>query len=326
MHIQEETLDDLLYTVFAKLLESAARVPGSRGDIIGEITGVLLEVTNPLARLSRTEKKTHVFSSLGELLWYLSGSNDLAFISYYLPKYIEESDDGKTVYGAYGPRLLSLNGKHDQIKNVVRLLRDRRASKRAVMQIFDGADIAATHTEVPCTCTLQFLVRDDRLHTLTSMRSNDAFLGLPHDVFAFTMLQELVARSIGVQVGSYKHVAGSLHLYERHKDEVKQYLDEGVQARIGVAMPAMPDVDPWPSICTLLDAETRIRTGGAISESTLKIDPYWRDLVLLLQAFRHYKDKDEAKIAQVMHQLTSPIFKTYLEQKRKSAARKKPPS
>lgn len=215
-----------------------------------------------------------------------------------------------------------MDGKYDQISNVIRLLKEKPSSKRAVVQIFDAADIAAPHAEVPCTCTLQFMIRDARLHALTYMRSNDAFLGLPHDVFAFTMLQELLARSIGVEVGGYKHVAGSLHLYEEHEGAAQQYLREGIQARIGVAMPAMPSGDPWPSIQVLLETEARIRTGEAIDETTWTVEPYWRDLVLLLQAFRHYKDKDEAKIAEVTQRLTSSVFKTYLEQKRKSARKK----
>ena len=61
---------------------------------------------------------------------------------------------------------------------------------------------------------MQFIVRCEELHLFVCMRSNDAFMGLPHDVFAFTMLQELVARLIGCELGHYHHFVSSLHLYK----------------------------------------------------------------------------------------------------------------
>ena len=59
------------------------------------------------------------------------------------------------------------------------------------------------------------------------MRLNDALVGLPHDVFCFTMLQEIVARSLSVELGGYKHAVGSLHLYKTHVDAAHQFLEEG---------------------------------------------------------------------------------------------------
>src|SRR5262249_9262527 len=122
MYISERTLDDLLHRVISKLLKTQDRIHASHGAGT-EITGVLLQLSNPRARFSRTERKQHVFSSLGELLWYLSGRNDLEFITYYIPRYAEESDDGYTVHGGYGPRLLKMGGMHNQIENVISLLK-----------------------------------------------------------------------------------------------------------------------------------------------------------------------------------------------------------
>src|SRR5437868_15019071 len=78
-------------------------------------------------------------------------------------------------------------------------------TRQAVIQIFDRIDLREKHNDIPCTCTLQLAIRDERLHLLANMRSNDWFSGLPHDVFAFTMLQEMLARALGIEVGTYKH-------------------------------------------------------------------------------------------------------------------------
>ena len=73
---------------------------------------------------------------------------------------------------------------------------------------------------------MQFLVRRGSLHMVVHMRSNDAFLGLSHDIFAFTFIQELVARSLGLKLGTYKHMVGSLHIYDVD-NKVRKFLKEG---------------------------------------------------------------------------------------------------
>ena len=75
----------------------------------------------------------------------------------------------------------------------------------------------------------------------TNMRSNDAFIGLPHDIFAFTMIQEIVARALKLEPGTYSHAVGSLHLYKTNRDAARKYLKEGWQST--VVMPRCPKVN-----------------------------------------------------------------------------------
>jgi len=285
MRFAVETLDDALLQLYRELLSRASNVAATRGDNT-EILGVLIEIEKPRARLSRSETRGRMFSSLGELLWYLTRDNRLDFVEPYIPRYREESEDGVTVYGGYGPRLFRQRG-HDQVRNVISLLRQRPTTRRAVIQVFDAEDIAADHKEIPCTASLQFLVRQERLHLIVTMRSNDAYIGLPHDVFCFTMLQEIVARTINCEIGSYRHFVGSMHLYDRNRDHAASLVEEGFQSRI--EMPPMPVGDPWSSINTLLTTEPRIRAGEKFDANDLGLDPYWSDQVRLLQIF-HSED------------------------------------
>ena len=157
----------------------------------------------------------------------MSGDTRLNFIDYYVPnKFQKESDEQIRVRGGYGDRLFSFNGI-DQVGNVIRQLKDKPSSRRAVIQLFDATDLDGNYKSVPCTCTLQFLARDGRLNLFVSMRSNDAYVGLPHDFFAFTMLQEVISRSTGHELGEYKHCACSLHLYGYLKEQAQQYLKIG---------------------------------------------------------------------------------------------------
>jgi len=312
MYVTAPTLDDLLRRVFERLLKSSNHIKPTKGPAT-ELMGVLLKIANPRARLSRTETKGTLFSCLGELLWYLARTNDVRFISYYIPDYKKYSDDGKAVYGAYGPRLFKKGG-HNQVAKVVRILRKKPHSRQAVIQLFDAVDIDSDHKHVPCTCTLQFMVRRSRLYMLTNMRSNDAFLGLPHDVFAFTMLQEIIARMLSIELGTYKHVVGSLHLYEKDRERAQRYLDEGWQST--VPMPAMPLGSVWHSILTLLDAEARIRSGRRLNIRKLNLSRYWADFVYLLQIFRYSKNGRTDKIAHLTRRISTNIYNTYIEKRR----------
>jgi thymidylate synthase len=315
MYISADTIDDVLRVVISRLLKIKTGIRTSRGET-REIFGVLLQLVNPRARLSRTERKGTIFSCLGELLWYLAKSDELAFINYYAPEYRKDSDDEQTIHGAYGPRLFG-KGEKDQFANVLRLLTAKPNSRRAVIQLFEPADIAEHHTAVPCTCTLQFVIRHGRLDMLTSMRSNDAFLGLPHDVFTFTMLQEIMARELKLELGTYKHIVGSIHLYETDVKAARTYLREKWQQ--DVPMPPMPSGTPWYSIRKLLHAEKEIRGGRAVDVAKLELDPYWEDLVRLLEVYRHFKSNERYKIAAIKNIMSCHGYDPYIEKKIQTA-------
>ena len=306
--------------VFRKLLSSKTRVKSSRGESV-EIDGILLELTNPRSRLSRTENRGTIFSCLGEWLWYVSGSDKLDFIEYYISHYRNESEDGLTLYGAYGPRIFG-KGTKAQIENVLSLLGKKKTSRRAVVQIFDSKDLVGEHKEIPCTCIWQFLVRDNQLHMYTYMRSNDAYYGLPHDIFAFTMIQELVANSLGVGLGSYKHSVGSLHLYMDFIEKANEYLDEGWQDLI--SMPEMPAASPWNDLKKVLDAEQKLRCKKDIDIDSYQLDSYWLDLIYLLDIYKNIKEKKLKEVARRKNRLSSNVYETYIRRKTSASTRSVP--
>lgn len=311
MYITCDTLDDLLHNVLDALLRDTAFIEASRGRFT-ELYGPCLHLKNPRARFSRSEGKGKVFSALGELLWYLSKDTRLDFIDYYVPnQFQKESDDQVRVRSGYGDRLFSFNGI-DQVGNVIRQLRDKPSSRRAVIQLFDASDLEGKFASVPCTCTLQFLARDERLNLFVSMRSNDAYVGLPHDIFAFTMLQEMIARSTGHELGEYKHCAGSLHLYEDDRESAKEYLKEGWQSTT-IVMPSMPNSDPWDSIEALQSLEEGIRSGKEVDIQAASLDPYWEDLAWLLKAYRASKDKNKQELVAIKNEIHSDVYKMFIQ-------------
>ena len=340
MHLRAATLDDLLKSVFVALLKSKSRVVATKGSNV-ELTGVVLELSEPRARLSRTDVKGHAFSCLGELFWYLSGSDSSAHMEYYLPIYKKFAEPDGTIHGAYGPRIFG--GRRSQYEVVRRLLSRKSSSRQAIIQIFDKKDIRRKYTDIPCTCSLQIIIRDDVLSMIVHMRSNDAYLGLPHDVFCFTMIQELLARDLNCKIGTYKHMVGSLHLYDRDLQKVSDFLSEGVQPTR--AMPPMPKGGQWPTIVKIIEVEKKLRLDGASAvpmalEIARNTPGYWADIIRLLAIYRVAKivnDRELDKtvsgsvavealrqIVFIRKEMVSKYYETYIRKRAKALQRLEP--
>jgi thymidylate synthase len=289
-HFEASTVDDLMHAAVDALRSEGCHINPTKGGC-KEIAAATFELTNPRARVSRSASRGRLFSALGELCWYLSGSNRTEDIAYYV-KYYEKLDENGVIFGAYGPRLVSFDGVN-QIEYVIQALRRNPASRRTVIQLFDHQDVIERHEDVPCTCTLQYLLRDGRLPAITYMRSNDAFLGLPHDLFCFTMLQELISCSVGAELGSYHHVVGSLHMYDANAEDLDAFVAEGWQATTR-AMPAMPPGDPWAGVARLLKIERQLRKGTPPADVEFGPEPYWADLGRLLGIYAVRRGPREA--------------------------------
>ena len=155
---------------------------------------------------------------------------------------------------------------------------------------------------------------------LVHMRSNDSYKGLPGDVFAFTMIQELVARSLDVEVGRYKHFVGSLHLYETDAIRAKHFIAEGWQSK--ASMPIMPLGDQRENLGELLRLEREIRNGldPAIPAS---LPHYWKELAILLKVYRADKDKSTAAhVRSLRKQISSSVYSPYIDKRQKKAEKR----
>lgn len=325
MIVAATTFDDALGKILRRLLKKGQRIRSNKGPA-REFTGVLIKLSDPRARFSRTEGRGTLFSSLGETLWYLSGSDRLEIIEYYIPKYrtfINASRRAVRAPGAYGPRLFG-GGPKSQMADLLAMLRKKQGksdTRQAVAQIFDRADLKPDNGDVPCTTTLQFLPRNGQLHMAVTMRSNDAYIGFSGDVYAFTFIQELVARSLGLELGSYSHFVGSLHLYDENESSARKYLNEGFQTP--EPMPVMPIGDPWSSVAWLLRTEEaiRLRLPEPLEDS---IDTYWQDLARLLRIKVMHDEKNLRQIVVLKNAMGSKTYDAFIRNKHAAVVRKAP--
>lgn len=146
-----------------------------------------------------------------EALWILEGSDRLADLAPYNPNMARFSDDGVTLAGAYGPRIVP------QIPYVVRKIVDDPATRQATLTIWTPNP--ASSKDVPCTVAMDFKLRAGRLDAHVFMRSSDVWLGLPYDAFsfscvAFAVVGLLRGNGVDAEPGTLYVTAASSHLYE----------------------------------------------------------------------------------------------------------------
>lgn len=323
MNFTDNSLDDLLRKVLTRLLKVRSVVSPTKGPN-RELLACNLTLNNPRNRLSRSISKNTLASCLGEFIWYMSKSDRLKDIQYYIPNYDKYSDDGLIVYGAYGPRIFYRNG-YNQLLHVIEKLTKKPNTRKAIIQIFDPADSLQDHKDIPCTCSLQFFIRGKSLHLITHMRSNDAYMGLPHDIFCFTMIQEIVANALGKKLGKYHHFVGSLHLYEEHVSKAQSYLSEGWQSI--KEMPSMPEGNQLAAISTFTDHAEKIRDGNYNNEKESELDNYWSDLIQVLKIIDIFKKgHSRIKTLRIVSEAKEPIstsyFDSYLGRRVRSISRK----
>lgn len=243
-------MDNLTFTVAPRNYKSmlhrflmTAPVVEVSGQETHEILNGTLLLKNPRDRLVMDPaRKMNPGFAVAEWYSLMTGENDINFFKRFIHDYDRFSSDGKTLDGCYGERVtLNMGMDRSQVEGVIAELRRDHTSRRAVISIYNGSTdlFGGGGKNTPCTETIQFLLRDERLDCVVNMRSFDLIKGFTYDAYIFTMLQEYVSQQLGVKLGSYYHNAGSMHVYSY---DIPMIRSLGDAPRWPFVMEAMPPI------------------------------------------------------------------------------------
>ncbi len=213
-----------------------------------------------------TTKKLHLKSIIYELLWFLRGDTNIAFLKEHgvsiWDEWADENGDLGPVYGHQWRSWPDYNGGTiDQIKNVIDQIKHTPDSRRMIVSAWNVAEVDKMALP-PCHTMFQFYVADGRLSLQLYQRSADTFLGVPFNIASYALLLQMVAQVTGLEPGEFVHTTGDTHLYLNHLEQARLQL-----TRAPRPLPKMkinPDVkdifcfryedfalegyDPWPHI------------------------------------------------------------------------------
>ena len=275
---QGEDFDELFREVVRDIYKYPEYECKPRGQVVREIIAPNLVLLNPRARiLASPERAADYGFGVGEFFWYWLGKQDVESMLYYNKRMGQFSDNGFTLNSAYGHRTRKQTftvdtpeyGYSTQWDAVKRTLLEDPDSRRAILIIGKAEDYTIgayqPSKDLPCTLSLQFFIRENKLCLHTTMRSNDAFWGLTYDLFSFTLLQECLMLELqragmkDLDLGFYSHTAGSLHIYDRHFTQASVIADTYLKIGSVSAEPMLPL--SLEELASLAEQETDLRTG-----------------------------------------------------------------
>lgn len=175
-----------------------------------------------------TTKRLHLRSIIHELLWFLSGDTNTAYLNDNGVTIWDEWADGNGDLGpVYGRQWRSWPGPDgttiDQLAQVIGEIRTNPGSRRHVVSAWNVAELPAMALP-PCHCLFQFHVADGKLSCQLYQRSADVFLGVPFNIASYALLTHLVAQASGLSPGEFIHTFGDAHLYRNHLEQADQQL------------------------------------------------------------------------------------------------------
>ena len=175
-----------------------------------------------------TTKKIHLKSVIHELLWFIAGDTNVAYLKQrgvrIWDEWADDSGDLGPIYGAQWRSWRSPDGGTiDQIKDVIEQIRTYPHSRRLIVSAWNPAELDRMAL-APCHCLFQFNVADGRLSCQLYQRSGDIFLGVPFNIASYALLTMMVAQVTGLKAGEFVHTFGDAHLYLNHLEQAREQL------------------------------------------------------------------------------------------------------
>lgn len=215
---------DLLQRILDEGVIKGDRTGTGTKSIFGHQMRFNLEEGFPLI----TTKKLHLKSIIHELLWFLNGDTNVHYLQENGVRIWNEwaNEDGNLghIYGYQWRSWPDYNGGHiDQIKEVVRQLKEDPNSRRIIVSAWNVADLDKMNLP-PCHLLFQFYVADGRLSLQLYQRSADTFLGVPFNIASYALLLQMMAQVTGLKAGDFVHTTGDTHLYLDHLEQARLQL------------------------------------------------------------------------------------------------------
>lgn len=175
-----------------------------------------------------TTKKLHTKSIIHELLWFLKGDTNVAYLHEHgitiWDEWADEQGELGPVYGHQWRSWPTPDGDSiDQISNLIRQIRSNPDSRRLIVSAWNVADIDKMALP-PCHCLFQFYVSGGRLSCQLYQRSADVFLGVPFNIASYALLTMMVAQVCDLEPGEFVHTFGDVHLYSNHLEQAQLQL------------------------------------------------------------------------------------------------------
>lgn len=292
-----------------------------KNQLTKDISNYSVVIENSLDRYVQSSiNKLNLPGAISRFIWMMGANNRIKDIEFYWgPNVSKFSDDQIVMPGSnYGMRMITPSPGLNQVKGIIERLKQDPSSRRAAISIYHPEDAVRDSVDIPCAFGFFYQIRDNKLNTSIIMRSNNASFLFPYNIFEFTLLSEVIATELGIDLGVTTYQAISMHLYEKDFQKAGSIISESDNDN-DFELPKIPGGSkPLSQINTLIKLEADLRHESmGISEDNIRakieekrgeLDSYWIEHYLfLLYHVTSSKLSDAALSEIVFNEIKSPL-------------------
>lgn len=262
--------------------------------------------------------------AVSRFIWMMGANNRIKDIEFYWGKgVVRFSDDEIVMPGSnYGARMITPRPGMNQIEGIIERLKKNPFTRRAAISIYHPEDAVRESTDIPCAFGIFYSIRENRLNTTVLMRSNNAKFLFPYNIFEFSLLSEVIAREVGVDLGCLHFQSVSMHLYENDFEVARQIVEEMKYETYKYDNPIPTTSKCLPQIKKLIKLEADLRHASmGISEENLdswieqgksELDSYWVQFYNIILLFIAEKKLLDSNLSLKIYNELNDIWKQYI--------------
>ena len=261
--------------------------------------------------------------AVSRFIWMMGANNRIKDIEFYWGKNVGRfSDDEIIMPGSnYGARMITPRPGMNQIESIIKRLKEDPTTRRAAISIYHPEDAVRDSKDIPCAFGIFYTIRDGELLTTIFMRSNNAKLLFPYNIFEFSLLSNVIANEVGVKLGAIHFQSVSMHLYDYDFKAAKEIIDEDLDF-LEFSNPIPDDNNPLSQIKELIKLEADLRHGSKgitkenvedwISKAKTTVDGYWLQHYLVLMHYVATKVAFDNEVALIIYNELEPKWQALL--------------
>jgi len=284
-----------------------------------------IKIENPNDSVVKSDiQKFNTAGAVARFIWMMGANNRIKDIEFYWGSGVGRfSDDEILMPGSnYGARMITPRPGMNQIESVIERLKKDPSTRRGAISIYHPEDAVRDSKDIPCAFGIFYTVRDNKLNTTIIMRSNNAKFLFPYNIFEFSLLSEVIANEVGVEMGELHFQAISMHLYEDDFDKAEKIINEKEFSDYSFSNPIPKNNSSLNEIKKLIKLEADLRHASMgitkenvntwIAQANEELHEYWVQFYLIILHFVAEHKLVDIELSKIVYDQISDVWKSLI--------------
>lgn len=318
-----QILSDILS--IGKEIKASKTLSTGSEKITKDLWNYSVKINNPNDSIVKSdEQKFFLAGAVSRFIWMMGANNRIKDIEFYWGSGVGRfSDDEILMPGSnYGARMITPRPGMNQIESVIDRLKKNPSTRRGAISIYHPEDAVRDSKDIPCAFGIFYTIRDGKLNTTIIMRSNNAKFLFPYNIFEFSLLSEVIANEVGVEIGELHFQAVSMHLYEEDFEKAQKIVDETEFKDFTFSNPIPKNNNSLNEIKKLIKLEADLRHASMgltkdnvqtwIEQAKNDLHQYWVQFFLIILHYVAEKKLYDIELTQIIYEQINDTWKQFI--------------